>query len=57
LLGSAFGALAKNPAAADLAESTARTSKSLMQDIEKQADQGRGEHRRCTGVPAHGRPH
>jgi hypothetical protein len=40
LLGSAFGALARNPAAADLAEATARTSKSLMQDIENSSIKG-----------------
>jgi hypothetical protein len=40
VLGSAFGALARNPAAADLAEATAKTGKSLMKDIEAQAING-----------------
>jgi hypothetical protein len=40
LLGGAFGALAKNPAMADLADQTARTGKSLMQAIEAQAIKG-----------------
>lgn len=40
MLGSAFGALARNPAAADLAESGARIGKSLMQNIEAQAIKG-----------------
>ena len=40
VLGSAFGALMRNPAAADLAEQGARIGKSLMQDIEAQAIKG-----------------
>jgi hypothetical protein len=40
MLGSAFGALARNPAAADLAEQGGRIGKSLMQDIEAQAIRG-----------------
>jgi hypothetical protein len=40
VLGSAFGALARNPAAADLAEQGARIGKSLMQEIEAQALKG-----------------
>ncbi|NOJ48423.1 hypothetical protein [Bradyrhizobium archetypum] len=40
LLGSAFGALARNPAAADLAEQGAKLGKSMMQDIEAQAIRG-----------------
>jgi hypothetical protein len=40
VLGSAFGALARNPAAADLAEQGARIGKSMMQDIETQAIKG-----------------
>lgn len=37
VLGSAFGALARNPAAADLAEQGARIGKSIMADVEEQA--------------------
>ncbi|MCK1531157.1 hypothetical protein IVB15_26480 [Bradyrhizobium sp. 182] len=40
MLGSAFGALARNPAAADLAEKGASIGKSMMQDIEAQAIRG-----------------